>query len=111
MTLAHVFHALDSLDAWNVAADTGGMRNHLMTAVRDELRERREVRAREHELRRELSAYTAPAEIDDLLATLEHHEEQGTEVEDTALIRRILLQNLRTHYAREAAPQRTVAGL
>jgi hypothetical protein len=86
------------------------MTNTVWTTVRDELRQRREARAHEHALRRELSAYTSPAEIDDLLATLDEQEERGSSATDAPLIRTILLDNLRLHYVREAAPERTVAG-
>jgi hypothetical protein len=87
------------------------MTNHLWTTVRDELRERREARAHEHALRRELSAYTSPAEIEGLLATLEHQDAEGAASKDAPVIRTILLDNLRAHYARAAAPRTTVAGL
>ena len=87
------------------------MTNTLWTTVRDELRERREARAHEHALRRELSAYTSPSEIEDLLATLEHQDGEGRVAADAPIIRTILLDNLRAHYARTAAPRTTVAGL
>ena len=41
------------------------------TSVRDELRERRQTRTERRSLERELSAYSTPAEIDDLLAVIE----------------------------------------
>ncbi len=81
------------------------------TTVRDELRARREARAHEHALRRELSAYTCPSEIEDLLATLDDQDEQGAAASDAPLIRTILLDNLRRHLVRQAGPERTVAGL
>ncbi len=87
------------------------MTNHLWTTVRDELRERREARAHEHALRRELSAYTSPAEIEDLLATLECQDAEGRVPDDAPIIRTILLDNLRAHYVHSAAPRTTVAGL
>ena len=43
------------------ATDNRIMTNTLLTTVRDELRERREARAHEQALRRELSGYTSPA--------------------------------------------------
>ena len=82
------------------------MTSHLWTTVRDELRERRAARAHEHTLRRELSGYTSPAEIEDLLATLEHQDDEGLAAHDAPLIRSILLDNLRTHYARTGAKHR-----
>ncbi len=94
-----------------MSSDNGCMTNHLWTTMRDELRERREARAHEHTLRRELSAYTSPAEIEDLLATLEHQDAEGGAPDDAPVIRTILLDNLRTHYAHAAAPRTTVAGL
>ena len=87
------------------------MTSHLWTTVRDELRGRREARAHEHALRRELSGYTSPSEIEDLLATLEHQDEEGLAAHDAPIIRSILLDNLRAHYARAAAPRLTVSGL
>lgn len=87
------------------------MTTTLWTTVRDELRERREARAHEHGLRRELAGYTSPAEIEDLLATLEHQDDEGPAAHDAPLIRAILLDNLRAHYARTAAPRLTVSGL
>ena len=60
------------------------------TTIRDELRERREARARYNAMKRELAAYTSPREIDDLLAVLEHHEEP-----EAQQIRDILVKNQR----------------
>ncbi len=94
-----------------MTSHTGVMTSTMWTTVRDELRQRREARAHEHALRRELSAYTSPAEIDDLLATLDEQDASGTAAEDAPVIRSILLDNLRLHYARQAAPERIVAGL
>lgn len=85
------------------------MTSTLWTTVRDELRERREARAHEHALRRELSGYCSPAEIEDLLAILDRQEGEGTS-HDAPVIRMILLDNLRAHYARAAAPRLTVSG-
>lgn len=87
------------------------MTSTLWTTVRDELRERREAKAHEHALRRELSAYTSPPEIEDLLATLAHQDAEGRVATDAPIIRTILLDNLRAHYARTAGPGTTVAGL
>jgi hypothetical protein len=87
------------------------MTSTLWTTVRDELRERREAKAHEQALRRELSAYTAPPEIEDLLATLDHQDAEGRVAADAPIIRTILLENLRAHYARTAGAGTTVAGL
>jgi hypothetical protein len=61
-----------------------------ITTIRDELRERREARARYNAMKRELATYTTPREIDDLLAVLEHHEEP-----EAQQIRDILVKNQR----------------
>jgi hypothetical protein len=87
------------------------MTNSLWTTVRDDLRERREAKTHERVLRAELAGYSTPAEIEDLLATLDTAESSGEAVADAEVIRRILLNNLRTHYMYRAAPARTVAGL
>lgn len=66
-----------------------------LAEVRDELRERREVRAERRALERELAVYRTRAEVDDLLAALQDHE--GAEAEE---IREILTtQNLRHQLA------------
>jgi hypothetical protein len=68
----------------------------LWTSVRDELSERREVRAQDRVLQRELAAYTTRASVDDLLGTFE--DEQGA---DADMIRSILANNLvqqRSHH-------------
>lgn len=87
------------------------MTNALWNTVRDELNERRQAKATERALRRELASYASPAEIEDLLATLDHSESTGTPVAEAEAIRRILIDNLRKHYVYSAAPARTVAGL
>jgi hypothetical protein len=61
-----------------------------ITTIRDELRERREARARYNAMKRELAAYTTPREIDDLLAVVEHHE-----APEAQQIRDILVKNRR----------------
>ena len=43
----------------------------LWTTVKDDLRERREARARVNALRADLAHYRTPAEIDDLLASVD----------------------------------------
>ena len=87
------------------------MTNNLWTTVRDELSERRQAKAAERALRHELASYSSQAEIEDLLATLDHAESTGTPVADAETIRRILIDNLRKRHVDEAAPARTVAGL
>jgi hypothetical protein len=62
----------------------------LVTTIRDELRERREARARYDDLKRELDSYRTPREVDDLLGVVMNQE--GPEAEE---IRGILLDNLR----------------
>lgn len=57
----------------------------LLTALVEDLRARREARAKRQELIRELSAYTSPADQADLEATLARHSD-----EETAEIRRLL---------------------
>jgi hypothetical protein len=66
----------------------------LWTLLRDELSERRHVRAQYRELERELASYTTHDSVDDLLGTIEG--QQGAEVD---MIRSILANNLtqRTH--------------
>ena len=61
----------------------------LLAAVRDELHDRRDARAAHRRLAEELSTYTSRAEIDDLLATLERHDDATVEP-----MRAILIGNL-----------------
>jgi hypothetical protein len=61
----------------------------LCTAARDELSERRRVRAEYRVLQRQLASYTTRAEVGDLLGTIEG--QQGAEVD---MIRNILTNNL-----------------
>jgi hypothetical protein len=61
----------------------------LLASVRDELRERRRVRASYRELERSLSSYNSRNEVDDLLAMVAHHEGP-----DAERVRRILARNL-----------------
>jgi uncharacterized protein YjiS (DUF1127 family) len=61
----------------------------LWTSVRDELRERRQTRSERRSLERELSAYTTPAEIDDLLAVIENEDSLAADQ-----VRAILGRNL-----------------
>ena len=62
----------------------------LWTSVRDELRERRQTRNERRALEHDLSAYTTPAEIDDLLAVIENEDSPAAEQ-----VRAILGRNLR----------------
>ena len=61
-----------------------------VTAIRSQVRERRQERAEHRALERELASYRTPSEIDELLVVLEPHE--GPEVQE---VRDILLQNQR----------------
>ena len=61
----------------------------LLATVRDELRERRRVRASYRELERSLSAYSTRREADDLLAMIAHQDGP-----DADRIRRILARNV-----------------
>jgi hypothetical protein len=67
----------------------------LWTTVKDELRERREGREALGRLRRDLQHYRTPAEIDDLLASVDAEDSPEAE-----LIRSILSENLRAYHAR-----------
>jgi hypothetical protein len=60
--------------------------------IRGELHDRREARAARRALEQELSSYTTPAEMDDLLATL-----RGQEGPDAEEIRGILTRNRRQY--------------
>jgi hypothetical protein len=60
----------------------------LLVSMRDELRERRRVRASYRELERSLSSYSSPAEADELLAMIA--DETGPDAER---VRRILARN------------------
>lgn len=62
-----------------------------LVAVRDELRERRRVRAEYRSLERDLVSYTSRSDVDDLLAAL--GGQTGVEAEQ---IREILTRNLQT---------------
>lgn len=69
----------------------------MWTTVKDELRARREARAKLNTLRADLAHYRTPADIDDLLAAVDVQE--GPEAE---LIRTVLSDNLRAWQARTA---------
>ncbi|MCW2763031.1 MAG: hypothetical protein JWR85_3232 [Marmoricola sp.] len=64
-------------------------RLQLWTAVRDELSERRQQRATYRALRRDLASYTTRAQVDDLLAMIQGHDDAEAE-----MIRNILANNL-----------------
>lgn len=61
----------------------------VLVAMRDDLRERRRVRASYRDLERSLSIYSSPREVDDLLAVIAH--EDGP---DAQRVRRILARNM-----------------
>ena len=60
-----------------------------LARLRDELRERRRARASRRVLEEQLASYVGAAEVDDLLASLSHHD--GPEAEQ---IRSILARRL-----------------
>lgn len=64
----------------------------LAATVRDELRERRETRAARRTLERELSSYTTPTEVNDLLSLLKGQD--GAEAEE---LREILVRQQLRH--------------
>jgi hypothetical protein len=61
----------------------------VLVTLRDELRERRRVRASYRDLERSLSVYSTRSEVDDLLATIAHQDGP-----DAQRVRRILSRNL-----------------
>lgn len=61
----------------------------LVTTVRDDLRERREERARYQALKQELASYRTANEIDDLLSSIANDDSA-----DAERMRSILLNNL-----------------
>ena len=73
----------------NQSTTTSRRSLQLWTSVRDELRERRQTRTERRALERELSAYTTPAEIDDLLAVIENEDSLAADQ-----VRAILGRNL-----------------
>jgi hypothetical protein len=81
------------------------MTSTLWTTVRDELRERREAKARERRLREDLAPYATPAEIEDLLDAVDRED-----TPDAEAIRSILHDNLARYYAAQG-PRQRVAGL
>lgn len=73
---------------------------HLWTTVLDEARHQRAARAKQRQLRAELSTYRTSTDISDLLAAVDG---SGSHERDVAQIRTILAHNLadyhRTHVA------------
>ena len=61
----------------------------VLAAVRDELRERREMRRAYRDLARDLASYNTRAEVDDLLAALDNDQSP-----EAVQIRTILTSNL-----------------
>ncbi len=82
----------------------------LFTTVRDELRERREAKARIRTMRAELATYSTPEQIDDLLAAVGRVDEDDPEAADARLVESILQDNLVAWHAAQA-PRARVAGL
>jgi hypothetical protein len=72
--------------------------SHLVETVRDELRERRQARATRRTLERELASYTSPAEINDLLGSL-----QGQDDAEVDQIRSIVLANVQRRHTNRFA--------
>ncbi len=66
-----------------------------------DLRERRQAAAHRRDLERQLSVYTASAEIEDLLASLD-----GEESTDAEIVRDILLDNLALNHRRASVHNR-----
>jgi hypothetical protein len=69
----------------------------LWNTVKDELRERREGREALRKLRADLQHYRTPADIEDLLASVDAQETPEAE-----MIRSILSENLRAYHSRRA---------
>ena len=69
----------------------------LWTTVKDELRERREARAARRQLEADLATYRTPADIEDLLASVDADDSPEAEV-----IRGILMDNLSRYHSRRA---------
>jgi hypothetical protein len=69
----------------------------LWTTVKDELRARREAREALKTLRADLAHYRTPAEIEDLLASVDSEDSPEAE-----LIRGILMDNLHAYHSRHA---------
>lgn len=66
----------------------------LVATVRDELRERRQTRIARRTLERELAAYTSPADINDLLGSLQGQDDAAAEQVRDIVLRNQLRQSL-----------------
>ena len=66
----------------------------LVATVRDELRERRQARTARRTLERELAAYRSPAEINDLLGSLQGQDDAAAEEVRDIVLRNQLRQSL-----------------
>jgi hypothetical protein len=71
------------------SSSTRSRPRQLLATVRDELRERRRVRASYRDLERSLSSYTSRTEVDDLLAVIAHQDGP-----DADRVRRVLARNM-----------------
>ena len=71
------------------SSSTPSRPRQLLATVRDELRERRRVRASYRELERSLSSYSSRREVDDLLAVIAHQDGP-----DAERVRRVLARNV-----------------
>ena len=69
----------------------------LWNTVKDELRERREGREALRKLRADLQHYRTPADIEDLLASVD-----AVDTPEAEMIRSILSENLRAYHSRRA---------
>ena len=68
---------------------TASRTRQLLSTVRDDLRERRQVRAQQRVLQRELATYSTHTEVDDLLASLSRDDGVEAERMRTMLTRNI----------------------
>jgi hypothetical protein len=66
----------------------------LVATVRDELRERRQARTARRTLERELASYASPAEINDLLGSLQGQDDAAAEQIRDIVLRNQLRQSL-----------------
>ena len=85
----------------NTTTDTTAARTRpmqILGTVRDELRERRQLRAEYRALERSLASYNTRTEVDDLLGSI-----RGAEGSDAERVRTILTRNLEHHQHRMIA--------
>lgn len=68
--------------------------SRLVATVRDDLRERRQARVSRRTLERELAAYTSPADINDLLGSLQGQDDAAAEQVRDIVLRNQLRQSL-----------------